>query len=141
MGNSDLGLVTPLSAWLQQRACCKPFPSSAYVPSPAIHVAARGFKRQQNQTSSQFPTAEGHLGVKLDPWGARFGSQTWEQPAGPSQSCQINMYHWLPFSDALCQERSISTSDKPLTPVLQGCVLQWPLWVHRNSQVLQRVRA
>lgn len=109
------------------------FASSAYVPSPAIRIAAGGLKRQQNQTSSWSPTAEGHLVVELGPWGAGFRSRTWEQTARPLQSCQITMYSQFPFLEALCQERSISTLDESLISVLQCRILPWPLWVHRNS--------
>lgn len=59
MGNSDLGLLTLLSAWLQWRADRRVCPKLCLRPLPAIHRAAGDLKFNKNKPAPNFPLHKG----------------------------------------------------------------------------------
>jgi len=67
MGNSYLGLVTPLSARLQQRACCRVLPKLCLRSLSSHPRSSRRFEKTTIPNQLLFPNAAGHLVVELGP--------------------------------------------------------------------------
>lgn len=123
-GNSDLGLVIPLSARLQQRADCRVLPKLCLRPLSSHPHSSRRFEKTAKPNQPLISHCRRALGGGAGSMGCRI--LVTDLGTDSEALAELSDYHVqpVPFLEALCQERSISTLDKSLISVLQCCILQ-----------------